>query len=337
MSVSLRRVLGPLVAVLLLAGCGRRDLSAAHPAGPQAERIGELAWFLVVAGSAVFLAVTGFLLYALWRGHRREEGAAGPEAERRMTRWVVGSVAATTLILLATLLHNLYTGRALAAFADPDALTIRVIGQQWWWEVQYQDPTYSRRLTTANEIHVPVGRRVRVEVQSGDVIHSFWVPNLHGKIDLIPGYSGVTYLRADRPGVYLGRCAEFCGLQHARMDLRVIAEPPERFAAWYEQQLRAAPPPADSLQQKGQQVFLSKQCALCHTIRGTPAASRVGPDLTHLASRRTLAAGVLPNTRGHLAGWVVDPQRIKPGARMPPNQLAPDELHALLSYLQSLK
>ena len=320
----------------LLAGC-RRDLSAVDPAGPQAERIADMTWYLTATGSAVFLVVVGFLLYAAWRGHRREENAAGPETERRLTLWVAGATGAAVVILLATLVFNLYTGRALATFADPDALTIRVTGHQWWWQVDYQDPTYSRRLTTANEIHVPVGRKVRLEVRSGDVIHSFWAPNLHGKLDLIPGYSGTTSFRADRPGVYHGRCAEFCGLQHAKMDFLVIADPPERFAAWYEQQLRAAPAPADSVQQKGQQVFLSKQCAMCHAIRGTPANSHVGPDLTHLASRRTLAAGTLPNTRGHLAGWVLDPQKIKPGAKMPPNQLASDELHALLSYLQSLK
>ncbi len=331
-----RRAVRALLGAALLAGCGR-DMSAVDPAGPQAERIADMTWYLTAVGSAVFLVVTGFLLYAAWRGHRREESAAGPEVERRITRWVVGATAATTLILLATLVYNFYTGRALAAFADPGALTIRVTGQQWWWQVEYQDPVYSRRVLTANEIHVPVGRKVRLEVQSGDVIHSFWAPNLHGKLDLIPGYGGTTSFRVDRPGVYHGRCAEFCGLQHAKMDFLVIAEAPERFAAWYEQQLKAAAPPADSVQQKGQQVFLSKQCALCHTIRGTPANSRVGPDLTHLASRRTIASGVLPNTRGHLAGWVLDPQRIKPGTKMPPNQLASDELHALLSYLQSLK
>lgn len=321
---------------LLLAGCGR-ELSSVNPAGPQAERISDLTWYLTATGTAVFLAVTGFLLYAVWRGRRRAESAAGPAAERTLTRWVAGSVAATVVILLATLVYNFYVGRSLADFAEPGALTVRVTGHQWWWEVQYQDPVYSRRLTTANEIHVPVGRRIRLEVQSADVIHSFWAPNLHGKLDLIPGYGGTTYFRADRPGVYHGRCAEFCGLQHAKMDFLVIADPPERFAAWYDQQLRAAAPPADSVQQKGQQVFLGKGCVMCHTIRGTPANSRVGPDLTHLASRRTLAAGSLPNTRGHLAGWVVDPQKIKPGARMPPNQLASDELHALLGYLQSLK
>jgi cytochrome c oxidase subunit 2 len=325
-----------LAGAALLAGC-RRDLSAVDPAGPQAERIADMTWYLTAMGSAVFLAAVGFLLYALWRGARREESAAGPEAERRLTVWVAGATGVTAAILLGTLVYNFYTGRALAQFADPTALTVRVTGHQWWWQVEYQDPVYSRRVQTANEIHVPVGRKVRLEVQSRDVIHSFWAPNLHGKLDLIPGYAGTTYFRADRPGVYHGRCAEYCGLQHAHMDFLVIADTPERFAAWYEGQLKAAPAPADSVQQKGQQVFLSRQCALCHTVRGTPANSRVGPDLTHLASRRTLAAGTLPNTRGHLAGWVLDPQRIKPGAKMPPNQLASDELHALLSYLQSLK
>lgn len=324
-----------LVAPMLLAACDR-DLSAVDPAGPQARRIVGLAWYLTIVGSLVFLAVTGFLLYALWRGRRRTENAAGPEAERTMTRWLAGAVGVTTLILIATLVFNFYTGRALASFADPDAITIRVTGHQWWWEVQYVDPAYSRRLTTANEIHIPVGRKVRLEVQSRDVIHSFWAPNLHGKLDLIPGYTATTSFRADRAGVYHGRCAEFCGLQHARMDFLVIAEPPEKFAAWYEAQLKSAAPPADSVQQAGQQVFLSKSCALCHTVRGTPANSRIGPDLTHVASRLTLAAGTLPNTRGHLGGWVLDPQRIKPGVKMPPNQLAPGELHALLSYLQSL-
>ncbi|HEX8211555.1 MAG TPA: cytochrome c oxidase subunit II [Longimicrobium sp.] len=323
-------------AAVLLAGC-ERQFSATHPVGPQAERISDMIWFLTWLGTAVFVVVVGFLFYALWRGKQREESAAGPEAERRMAWWVGGSVAATTAILLVLLVYNFYTGRALAAFADSSAMTIRVTGHQWWWSVEYQDPLYSRRVSTANEIHIPVGRKVRLEVQSRDVIHSFWAPNLHGKIDLIPGYGGTTYFSADEPGVYSGRCAEFCGLQHAKMNFLVIAEPPDRFAAWYEAQLRSAPPPADSVQQKGQQVFLSKQCAMCHTIRGTPANSRIGPDLTHLASRRTLASGAIPNTRGHLAGWVLDPQRIKPGTRMPPNQLAGDELQALLDYLESLK
>jgi cytochrome c oxidase subunit II len=324
---------------LLLAsaqGACDRTLSSVDPAGPQAERIDRLTWVFTGLGSAVFLVVVGFLFYALWRGRRRMETAVGADVERRLTWWVAGSVGATALILLVLLVANFATGRALGGFAEPGALSIRITGHQWWWEVEYLDPEPSRRVITANEIHIPVGRRVRLEVGSVDVIHSFWAPNLHGKLDLIPGYRGTTYIRADRAGVYHGRCAEFCGLQHARMEFRIVAESPQRFAAWYEGQIAPAPAPATPQQQAGQQVFLSRSCVLCHTIRGTPAGSQVGPDLTHLASRTTIAAGTLPNTRGHLGGWVLDPQRIKPGAKMPPNQLAADELHALLAYLESL-
>ena len=334
-----RRLAGAAAAVaglLAMAGC-RHEMSSVNPAGAQAERISDLTWYLTWTGTAVFLAVTGFLLYALFRARKRTESLDGPAVERRMMIGVGAATGVTVLILLATLVYNFYTGRALAQFAEPDALTIRVVGHQWWWEVQYMDPRFDRRVTTANEIHVPVGRRVRLEVQSRDVIHSFWVPSLHGKIDLIPGYGGTTYFRADTPGVYQGRCAEFCGAQHANMNFLVMADTPERFAAWYEAQVRSGAAPADSLQQVGQQVFLSKGCALCHTVRGTPAGSRIGPDLTHVGSRHTLGAGRIPNTRGHLAGWVSDPQAIKPGVKMPPNQLAGDELHALLDYLQSLK
>ncbi|HEX2079734.1 MAG TPA: cytochrome c oxidase subunit II, partial [Longimicrobium sp.] len=198
-------------------------MSAVNPAGPQARRIADMTWYLTITGTLVFVAVMGLLFWALWRAHTRAEAVGGDEPERKMTRWLAGGVAATTLILLATLVYNFSTGRALANFAEPGALTVRVTGHQWWWEVQYLDPAYDRRVTTANEIHLPVGRRVRLEVQSRDVIHSFWVPSLHGKLDLIPGYTGTTYVRADEPGVFMGRCAEYCGLQHARMDLRVIA------------------------------------------------------------------------------------------------------------------
>jgi cytochrome c oxidase subunit 2 len=324
------------LAALPLGSCGR-EFSTVASAGPQAARIEALTWLFVGLGSAVWLAVVGFMLYAAWRGHRRSENASGPEVERHLTRWVGGAVAVTGVILLGLLIANNWTGRALAAFGEPEALSIQVTGHQWWWEVEYLDPVPGRRFRTANEIHVPVGRRVRLLVRSGDVIHSFWVPALHGKLDLIPGYGGTTHFRADRPGVYRGQCAEFCGLQHAHMAVLVIAQPPEEFARWYQAQLHPAAAPADSMQEKGQQVFLSRGCVLCHTVRGTPAGGKMGPELTHLASRRTIAAGTLPNTRGHLGGWVVDPQKIKPGVHMPPNALAPDELHALLSYLQSLK
>jgi cytochrome c oxidase subunit 2 len=184
---------------------------------------------------------------------------------------------------------------------------------------------------------VPVGLPVVLELRSSDVIHSFWVPNLGVKRDMIPGEETSVWFQADSAGVYRGQCAEFCGHQHAKMAVLVIAEPADSFRAWLARQRDTAATPVDSLAQRGQEVFLSTSCVMCHAIQGTPAGSRVGPNLTHLAGRRTLAAGTLPNTRGNLAGWIVDPQRIKPGARMPPNSLEPDDLQALLAYLESLR
>jgi len=173
--------------------------------------------------------------------------------------------------------------------------------------------------------------------RSGDVIHSFWVPNLSGKIDLIPTHRNTIWIRADKPGTYRGQCAEFCGLQHAHMALQVVAEPPAQFEAWRRAQLEPARTPDTPERQRGQQVFTGLPCALCHTIRGTSAGGRTAPDLTHLATRRTIAAGVLPNTRGHLAGWILDAQGVKPGAAMPPNVIPPDDLQSLLDYLGNLE
>jgi cytochrome c oxidase subunit II len=206
----LRRGLAALT-LPLLAGCDRQ-FSVVSPVGPQARRISDLTWFLTWTGTAVFLVVMAFLGYALWRGHHRIENATGPQVERRLVRWVGGAVAVTLLILLTVLVYSFYTGRELARFAEPGALTIRVTGRQWWWRVQYLDPVNSQRFETANEIHIPVGRRVRLEVQSQDVIHSFWVPNLHGKVDVIPGYTATTYFRADREGSITAAAPSSAGL-----------------------------------------------------------------------------------------------------------------------------
>jgi cytochrome c oxidase subunit 2 len=190
---------------------------------------------------------------------------------------------------------------------------------------------------TANEIHIPVGQPVRFELASEDVVHNLWVPELLGKFDLIPGKTNVTWIQADQPGEYMGLCAEYCGIQHARMRFVVIAVPPEQFAAWLDGQRQPAAAPTDSPQLRGQQVFLAADCGTCHTIAGTNIAERVGPDLTHLASRRTLGAGSLANNRGNLAGWLLNPQSIKPGNKMPPTALSGEDLQALLAYLESLK
>ncbi len=202
---------------------------------------------------------------------------------------------------------------------------------------QYADTSPHSRFTTANEVHIPVGAPVVFLLTARDVIHSFWVPNLGGKKDLIPGYTQTVWFRADTPGVYRGQCAEFCGLQHAKMGLLVIADPPDRYAAWMRQMQQPGAAPTDSLARRGEQVFMSGTCVMCHAIEGTHARSVAGPDLTHLASRQTIAAATLPNNRGNLGGWIADPQRIKPGTHMPPNVLPPEELNALLTYLQTLR
>ena len=308
-----------------------------HPAGPHAlllDRLGDLMYGIA---AVVFVLVVAALLAAILRRRRPEESPEDPARERRMQRVVILATGATVGVLAVLTLVNHATGRQLTARPPAEALQIRVTGRQWWWDVEYRDSIASHWATTANEIHVPVGRPVVVELRSADVNHSFWVPNLGVKRDLIPGEETSIWFRADTAGVYRGQCAEFCGHQHANMAVLVIAEPAERFYDWLVRQRDTASTPTDSLALRGQEVFLGSSCVMCHAVQGTPAGSRVGPNLTHLAARRTLAAGTLPNTRGNLAGWIVDPQRIKPGVRMPPNGLSPDDLQALLAYLEGLR
>jgi cytochrome c oxidase subunit 2 len=235
------------------------------------------------------------------------------------------------LILFGFLIYDVAVGRQLTRGLGQEALQIRVIGHQWWWEVQYRDSIPNNWAITANEVHIPAGRPVALELLSTDVNHSFWPPTLSNKRDLIPGKDNSLWLQADTPGVYRGQCAEYCGAQHAKMGFLVIADRPDSFASWLARQRDTALTPTTALTRRGQEVFLASSCV------GTPAGSRIGPDLTHLASRKTIAAGTLPNTRGNLAGWIVNPQSIKPGTRMPPNQLDPDDLQALLAYLETLK
>ncbi|HEX6051031.1 MAG TPA: cytochrome c oxidase subunit II [Gemmatimonadaceae bacterium] len=312
--------------------------------GPQSGRIAPLMWFIIIVSAIVYVIVMAVLALAIRRGRRRaavgELADRQPATERRLTRGIVTATAASAVLLLIYIVASASTGRAIAwprfGFAAP-VLTVEVTGHQWWWEFRYRDSVASRSLTTSNELHIPVGRPVQLVLESTDVIHSFWIPELHGKQDMIPGRQNSTWLQADRPGVWKAQCAEYCGHQHAKMLFDVIAESPERFAQWYTSQLVSAREPTDSSARRGRDVFMQGSCIMCHAINGTPAGSRVGPDLTHVASRPSIAAGTLPNTRGHLAGWIVDPQRIKPGARMPANQLSPADLNALLDYLQTLR
>jgi cytochrome c oxidase subunit 2 len=314
--------------------------SVLAPASPQAHAIATLFWWFLGVGAAVWLLVSAVGIYAAFarRGTPGEDGLMHVTAEThgRMERAVIAAGVVTAAILLAFLAFDFTVGRALASF-PAQGLTIDVTGHQWWWQVQYEDPNPSLWVTTANEIHVPVGEPVQFKLASHDVIHSFWVPNMDGKRDLIPGYRSSIWFRADTPGVYRGQCAEFCGMQHAHMAFLVIAQSRPQFDKWLLAQRTSAPPPTDSLAANGLEVFLSGQCALCHTIGGTPARGTVGPNLTHFASRRELWAGTAPHRPGYLGGWVVNAQSLKPGVDMPPNQLEPAQLRALLAYLETLK
>jgi cytochrome c oxidase subunit 2 len=305
-----------------------------HTFGAAADREAQLGWILLVIASVVVLVVSALVLAGVRRG-----GPAAAPVERREegVRWIViGGIVVPTVVLAAVFVLTIQTQAAVAAPARAPRLTVQVTGHQWWWEVQYLDRSPSRIATTANEIHIPVGRPVRIEIVTGDVIHSFWVPQLAGKTDLIPGQRNVTWLEADTAGTYRGACAEYCGAEHARMALTVVAERPAAFRAWLDHQLEPAAAPPDSLAAAGQGVFAGSACALCHTVRGTPAGGRLGPDLTHLAARGTIAAGTLPNTPGDLMAWIVGPQAFKPGTIMPAVPLRPGELQALVAYLRSL-
>jgi cytochrome c oxidase subunit 2 len=320
-----------------LAACGAGTVqSALDPAGIQADRTYTLIRMAAWISVPVFAAVTLAVLWAGLRRRRIDHVPATPAADRKIATTVAALVGGTVLVLFVWMFADFTAIRGLTDLKG-DPLKITVVGKQWWWMVQYHDSVPSHQLTTANEIHIPVGRPVLVTLQSSDVIHSFWVPRLHGKRDLIPGYVNRIWIKADRPGAYRGQCAEFCGHQHAHMALWVIAEPEAQYEAWYRRQLLAAAPPADSVASAGLKAYLGNSCVMCHTIRGTTSGGTNGPDLTHLGSRRSLAAGTIPNTPGHLGGWIVDPQSIKPGTGMPPNQLRPDELRALISYLEGLK
>ena len=323
----------------------RPAMSVLDPAGPQAGSIASLWWVFEWLSIAVYVIVVAVFIVAMVKAERRFRalGDGDPLArdharERRMTRVIVLSAATTVLILFLLLISSIRTGAKLASLEDrPDALAIRITAHQWWWQIEYSADDPRRYVSTANELHLPVGRPVHVELTSGDVIHSFWVPSVHGKKDLIPGRINKTWIEVDEPGVFEGQCAEFCGLEHAKMRLAVIAESPEAFEAWRHHEQETAHAPETPLEHRGQQIFLGSTCGTCHEIAGTPAGGRLGPELTHLAERTTIGAGAALNNRGNLGGWLLDPQSVKPGVHMPATSLSADDFNALLAYLESLQ
>lgn len=282
----------------------------------------------------VFVVVIAFLIAGLLREGDRTRSHATP---RSLAAGVSVAVAATAVILIGLLAASIWTGRTLEAFQSPSAITVNVIGHQWWWEFEYEEGVPADRVLTANEFHIPVDRPIVLKVTSRDVIHSLWLPNLQGKRDLIPGYTSAIWLQADRPGIYRGQCAEFCGMQHAHMAFDVIAESQGDFDRWLSAMRRPASPPATPETEHGREVFDSARCAGCHAVEGTGAAGLLGPNLTHIATRSTLGAGTLANTPEHLAAWIRDPQTIKPGNQMPANPMSDADLQALVAYLETLR
>ncbi len=298
------------------------------PSSPQAREIASLFWILIIVAGVIFVGVEGVLLYTAF-AHRERPGRA-PSQFTGNTRveiaWTVGPAILLAVIFYLTVRTM---GQVSAVAGDP--LEIRVIAHQWWWEVRYP----AEGVVTANEIHVPVGEPVLIHLESADVIHSFWVPQLAGKTDANPGHVNDLTFTASEPGVYLGQCAEFCGVEHTWMLIRVVAEPPAQFQDWVASQRRPAGTPS-GLAAEGARVFQTQTCGSCHTIAGTAANGVAGPDLTHVASRATIGGGVLPNTPEAMRRWLADPQAVKPGALMPNFKLTPDEVQALAAYMESL-
>jgi len=313
--------------LLFVSGCGVQSLD---PAGPAAAAIANLWWVMFALSVIIFAGVLAALAVGIW-GRRDDPEGRRERVGRHLV--VIGGVLVPGVVILGLMAYNTYVTVDLEEPPTTPALTIRVRSNQWWWHVHYPE----QDVTTANEIHIPAGQSVMLELTSDDVIHAFWVPQLQGKRDLMPDHVGRLWLQADEPGTYRGRCAEFCGRQHAKMEFLVIAHEPEAFQTWLEERQAPRPDPVDDQATRGQEVFSEYGCGDCHRIRGTEATGDVGPDLTSLATRRELGAGTLPNTREHLADWVVDSQQFKPGNLMPPVPMPDEDLRDLLAYLETLR
>ena len=327
-----RRLSAPLLVLGTACSQRGRSPSTLAPGGAAERVVTPLWWWMLAVATAVFVFVVVMGAWGVVRGRRTRE-----EDIRRVVPWgdtfiLIAGLGVTGAILVGFFLFSLHGMATLADEGSRTSLTITVPGHDWWWEAGYPNGA-----VTANEIHIPTGRRVQLNLRTADVIHSFWVPELAPKIDLIPGRDNAMWLEADRPGRYRGQCAEYCGLQHAHMIVYVIADLPSDFDRWERAMAAPAATPADALAARGEQLLLANTCAGCHSIRGTTASGTLGPDLTHLASRGTIASGTLPFTPEALLRWITDPQRDKPGATMPPTTLTPDEARAIVAYLMSLQ
>lgn len=330
----------PVLIAALAAACGGSQNMLA-PGGPAARRLADVGWLVLITFSAISVVMW---LLILWLAVRRRGTLLehAPWDAGGGMRWVtIGGFTIPTLILAVFFVVTLQTMSAFPMgdnelHAPPPML--RVIGHQWWWELQYVIGGETQRVVAANEIHIPAGQPVDIELQTADVIHSFWVPELHGKVDLLPGQRNRIRVQADRPQLFRGECAEFCGPQHANMILVVQADAPADFEQWLAHQRADAIVPATAATLHGQQLVQAQACGLCHTIRGGLVRGSVGPDLTHVGSRHRIAGNELDNTTANLAAWVTHAQSLKPSAKMPNlSVFTGDELRDVVAYLQSLQ
>lgn len=328
-------MLGTVLSIVYLQSAQAVDRSTLDAKGPVSSAISRLSWVLFVIAAIVFVVVVVLLITGVVKkpGNRPDRLGVYRSNSTEQRVIAIGGIAIPAVILIAIFAYSL---RDMVTLAKPDqepTVTIDVTGHQWWWEVRYED----QGVVTANEIHIPTGEPIEFKLTTADVIHSFWVPNLSQKKDLIPGKENSLWLQADEPGTYQGQCAEFCGDAHAFMGFTVIAEAPENYQAWLTNQQQVYTGSSDSLVSQGEQVFFGAACVYCHTVRGTSATGTIGPDLTHLASRQSLAADTVDNTPETLGVWIVSPETIKPNSLMPGTDFTPEELKALIAFLESLK
>lgn len=327
--------------LLPLGGCNSFQNALGGNGADGANFVSLFTLFMVVC-TLMYVLIVGAFLIGLWRAQRPaepltvDEGkhqAESPIAGRLLAGWTIVIAIGLTILTVA----SFFTDRSNAEAGANPQMIVNVTGNQWWWDVQYSSGDVSKSFRTANELHLPIGVPVEVKLQSNDVIHSFWIPNLAGKQDLIPGRVTDIQLVPRSTGLFRGQCAEFCGVQHAHMALDVTVESRDDFRKWVAAQQRVAFAPQNPVELAGYRFFITRNCSACHAIAGSPASATVGPDLTHFASRRSIAAGTLPMSEANVAAWVADPQQQKPGNNMPKIGLMPDEQHALVAFLERLK
>jgi cytochrome c oxidase subunit 2 len=313
--------------------------SVLDPAGPAARVLAELGWPMLVGFTVTAAVMWGLLAWVAVRKKGTFDTHAPLETGGGMAWVVLGGFVIPGIAFTASFVATIGVMRGFPLQHEQAVVPeIRVLGHQWWWQVEYRGARLTDRFETANEIHIPVGRPIDIELATADVIHSFWVPRLHGKVDLVPTLKNTIRIEAAQPGVYPGSCAEFCGLQHAGMRFEVIAEMPDDYERWLERQQRPAVAITDPQAARGESIFMRSACPICHAVAGTSALATVGPDLTHLGSRSTIGAGWVPKDVATLHAWVMNAPSLKPGTRMPAlTQFTGPELHDLVAYLEALQ